>query len=103
LHLHSEQNIHIENYFLKIYENEKSEFENCIKEENQTQKKCKISNLGNDASYLLFGKNFFMRMNTGRYLNLSLFTQENIRNKGLKVLQLQNLIFLLMVKLLILK
>ena len=38
LHLHSEQNIHIENYFLKIYENEKSEFENCIKEENQIQK-----------------------------------------------------------------
>lgn len=59
LHLHSEQNIHIENYFLKIYENEKSEFEKCIKEENQTQKKCKISKLGNDASYLLFGKKFF--------------------------------------------
>ena len=64
LPLHSEQNKLIENYFLNIYENEKLKFEDCLKIENlkpkeQTQKKCKISTLGNDASYLLFGKKFF--------------------------------------------
>ena len=62
--LHSEQKQIIENYFLKIYENEKLEFEDCLKKEDlkpkeQVKTKCKISALGNDASYLLFNRKFF--------------------------------------------
>ena len=49
--LHSEQKQIIENYFLKIYENEKLEFEDCLKKEDlkpkeQVKTKCKISTLG---------------------------------------------------------
>ena len=62
--LQSEQNQIIENYFIKIYENEKLEFEDCLKKEDhkskeQVKTKCKISTLGNDASYLLFSRKFF--------------------------------------------
>ena len=55
-----EANKHIENYFTKLYQNEKSEFLECVNEENldlkeQIKTKCKISTLAKDAAYFLFG------------------------------------------------
>ena len=61
LPLHSEQNQDIENYFLKIYENEKLEFLGCIEKEGlpleeQLNTKCKISEIVKDAAYYLTGE-----------------------------------------------
>ena len=61
LPLHSEQNQDIENYFLKVYENEKLEFLDCVDQEGleldkQINTKCKISSIAEDAAYFLYDK-----------------------------------------------
>ena len=61
LPLHSEQNQDIENYFLKVYENEKLEFLDCVDQEGleldkQINTKCKISSMAKDAAYFLYDK-----------------------------------------------
>ena len=57
----SAPNKDIENYFLKVYENEKLEFLDCVDQEGleidkQINTKCKISSMAKDAAYFLYGK-----------------------------------------------
>ena len=82
--LYSAQNAHIENYFLTISENEKSEIENCLKEEKQIQKECKISSLGNDSSYLLFGKKFFHENEHRPLFKPKLFYPKRYQEQGIE-------------------
>jgi hypothetical protein len=60
--VHGEPNKHIENYFLKILENEKLEFLDCIDREGlilkqQINTMCEVSNLASDAFFYLHDKN----------------------------------------------
>ena len=57
----SAPNKDIENYFLKVYENEKLEFLDCVDQEGleidkQINTKCKISSMAEDAAYFLYDK-----------------------------------------------
>ena len=57
----SAPNKDIENYFLKVYENEKLEFLDCVDQEGleldkQINTKCKISRMAKDAAYFLYDK-----------------------------------------------
>ena len=57
----SAPNKDIENYFLKVYENEKLEFLDCVDQEGleldkQINTKCKISSMAKDAAYFLYDK-----------------------------------------------
>ena len=99
----SAPNKDIENYFLKVYENEKLEFLDCVDQEGleldkQINTKCKISSMAKDAAYFLYDKKSLMPTDFldqfFRYRSIKknqLFTHEEHRKEVRKVLQLFHL------------